>query len=70
MKIGIVIAMKNLVEMPESRFLRVLCKKCRNEQIVFSKASTEVRCLVCNEVLANPTGGKAKIKTKVLGELT
>ena len=47
------------------KFLKVKCKKCRNEQIVFSKASTVVKCLVCESVLAEPRGGLADIKTKV-----
>ena len=62
--------MKHLIRMPKSKFLRVLCIKCKNEQVIFNKASTEVRCLACNEILASPTGGEAEIRTKILGELT
>lgn len=51
---------------PKSKFVKVRCSKCKNEQIIFDKASTEVKCLVCGEVLAVPTGGKAKLKTNVL----
>lgn len=51
---------------PKSKFLKVRCSKCKNEQIMFDKASTEVKCLVCGEVLATTTGGKAKLKTNVL----
>ncbi len=40
-------------------FVKVKCK-CKNEQIVFSKASSEVKCLVCGEVLVKPTGGSAE----------
>ena len=50
---------------PKSRFLKVKCKKCRNEQIVFNKASTVVKCLVCDTVIAQPTGGLAAIQTKI-----
>jgi len=50
-----------------SGFLRVKCKGCRNEQIIFNKASTLVKCLVCDMILAEPTGGKAIIKGVVLG---
>ncbi|MBS3051254.1 MAG: 30S ribosomal protein S27e [Candidatus Aenigmarchaeota archaeon] len=53
------------MESPKSRFLKVKCKKCRNEQIVFSKAAMVVKCLVCETVLAEPTGGLANIQTKV-----
>ena len=51
---------------PRSKFLEVQCKKCKNKQIIFSHASREVRCLVCNEVLALPKGGKAEIKCEIL----
>lgn len=44
-------------------FLKVRCE-CKNEQVVFAKASSPVNCLVCGKALATPTGGKAK----VLGE--
>ena len=47
-------------------FTKVRCK-CKNEQVIFEKPSTTVRCLVCGEVLAEPTGGKAGIRAKVLG---
>ena len=41
-------------------FVKVKCK-CGNEQMIFSKASTVVKCLVCKETLAEPTGGKARV---------
>lgn len=51
---------------PDSKFLRVKCENCKNEQIIFNKASTRVKCLVCGKELAEPKGGKAVIKTKIL----
>ena len=51
---------------PNSRFLKVRCPKCNNEQIIFGKASTTVRCLICDTVLAEPSGGKAKIYGRIL----
>jgi small subunit ribosomal protein S27e len=51
---------------PVSKFIKVRCPKCKNEQIIFGKASSEVTCLVCGRVIASPTGGKAKIKARVL----
>ncbi|MEM5853075.1 MAG: 30S ribosomal protein S27e [Candidatus Aenigmatarchaeota archaeon] len=57
---------KDLVVLPKSKFLRVLCLKCKNEQVIFNKASTVVKCLRCGEILAEPTGGEARIKGKVL----
>lgn len=50
-------------------FVRVKCDECGNEQITFSRASTEVNCLVCSEVLARPTGGKAEFPGKIVQEL-
>jgi len=49
-----------------SKFLKVRCSKCKNEQYIFGKASTVVKCLKCGNVLAVPRGGKAKIKTRIL----
>ena len=51
---------------PTTKFLKVVCSKCKNEQVIFNKPSSVVKCLVCGEVLAEPTGGKGKIKSKVL----
>jgi small subunit ribosomal protein S27e len=48
------------------KFLKVRCR-CKNEQVIFEKPSAVVKCLVCDEVLAEPTGGKANIKAKILG---
>ncbi len=58
--------MKEIIPKPESKFLKVVCSKCKNEQIIFNKASSKVKCLVCGFELAGPTGGKARIKSKVI----
>lgn len=57
---------KNNQEIKKSKFVRVRCVKCKNEQIIFGKATTRVKCLICNAILTEPSGGKAKIKTRVL----
>lgn len=49
----------DIVQQPRSRFLRVKCLDCENEQIIFGYATTEVKCLNCGKVLAKPSGGKA-----------
>ncbi len=54
---------------PESKFLKLRCPKCKNEQIIFEKASTTVACLVCGNVLAEPNGGKAKFNARALESL-
>ncbi|MCD6474320.1 MAG: 30S ribosomal protein S27e [Thermoplasmata archaeon] len=53
-----------------SPFYKVRCKDCGNHQIVFSKASMVVNCQICGAVLAEPTGGKAKIKGEIVEELS
>jgi len=49
----------------KGKFIRVRCSKCKATQAIFGKASTKVRCLECNTVLAIPSGGKAKIRSRV-----
>ena len=51
---------------PSSNFVKVKCSKCKNEQIGFGKSSTIVKCLVCGKILIEPTGGKSKIKARIL----
>ena len=57
---------KALLPLPKSKFLKVVCPNCGNEQIIFSHAKSVVKCLVCDTVLAEPTGGAAKIKANVI----
>ncbi len=49
-----------------SKFVKIKCEKCKNEQVIFEKTASEIHCLVCNEILAQPTGGKASIKAQIL----
>ncbi|MFH0808251.1 MAG: 30S ribosomal protein S27e [archaeon] len=49
----------------KGKFIRVKCSKCKETQTIFGKASTKVRCLGCNTILALPSAGKAKIRAKV-----
>jgi len=55
-----------LVPKPRGKFLRVKCLKCGNEQLLYSNAVNKVTCNVCGEILAEPAGGKAKIKGEIL----
>ena len=50
-----------LIPRPTSRFLRVRCRTCESEQIIFSHTTHQIKCRTCGEVLAEPAGGKAKI---------
>ncbi len=55
-----------MIPQPKSKFIKVRCAKCKNEQIIFGNTSTVVMCLVCNKELAYPTGGKSKVSGRVL----
>ena len=57
---------KVLIPHPRSKFIRVRCPDCGNEKVTFSHASIVVRCLVCGRVLAQPTGGKARLSGHVV----
>lgn len=50
-------------------FIKVKCKKCKNEQVVFQKAATKVVCLVCNEPVLERTGGKVILLADSLGKV-
>jgi small subunit ribosomal protein S27e len=50
----------------QSKFLKVKCTDCENEQVVFDHASTSVQCNVCGRTLVEPRGGKAEIKSKII----
>jgi len=57
---------KILVPQPKSRFIRVKCPDCGNEQVTFTHAAIEVKCHACGRVLVKPTGGKAQILAEVV----
>jgi small subunit ribosomal protein S27e len=61
--------MKDSIRMPSSKFVVVACKSCKNSQIMFNKASTKVVCTNCGEVIAEPRGGQAEIKGKLLQQV-
>lgn len=53
---------------PKSKFLTVKCSKCKNEQVIFDRPSSDIKCLVCGELLCKSTGGFGKVNAKVLKE--
>jgi small subunit ribosomal protein S27e len=61
---------KELILSPKSKFLKVMCLKCKNEQIIFNKAASDIKCLVCGNILAEATGGMSVIKSRILKVLT
>jgi small subunit ribosomal protein S27e len=56
----------NKLKETASKFVKIRCPKCKNEQIMFGKASTAVKCLVCGKEVADSTGGKSRIKARIL----
>ena len=54
---------------PRTKFFKVKCGGCGNEQTIFSNANRDVKCLACNNVLAESRGGRVKLKVKPIKEL-
>ena len=57
---------KGIIPRPKTKFYRLKCPGCGNEQNVFSAASTRVTCVVCNAELAKTKASKIETKTKIL----
>jgi len=60
---------EHLIPRPSSRFLKLRCRSCENEQIVYSHTTHLIKCRACGEVLAEPRGGKAKINGIIIAVL-
>ncbi len=58
--------MQSIIQESSSKFIKVRCPKCKNEQIIFGKAASEIKCLVCSRPLAESTGGKSRVKSRIL----
>lgn len=58
--------MKMAEQKTKTGFIKVRCHSCGNEQFIFGRAATEIKCLKCEEVIAVPTGGKAAVKAEIL----
>jgi small subunit ribosomal protein S27e len=59
-----------LTPVPRSKFFKVQCTECGNEQIVFSNVASVVKCTICGKDLALPTGGKTKIFSDSVKEIS
>ncbi|MCA1814720.1 MAG: 30S ribosomal protein S27e [Halobacteriales archaeon] len=51
----------------ESKYRRVKCGDCGNEQILFLRAATAIKCQVCGATMAEPTGGLARLRGEIVG---
>ncbi len=56
------------IPFPKTKFLKVKCPNCDNEQTIFNSAKTVVKCDICDSDLALPRAGKAKILAEILEE--
>lgn len=52
--------------MARGEFVKVKCRDCGNEQVVFEKPAEDIECVVCDDVLAYSRGGTAEFQAKVL----
>lgn len=59
----------DVIPKPASRFLLVICEKCKKESIVYSHTTRKIYCKGCGELLASNTGGKAIINAKIIKRL-
>jgi len=49
----------------KSKFLRVVCPRCKKNKTIFGKSSTLVKCENCNYLLLETKGGKSKIRAPI-----
>jgi len=60
---------RTLIPKPGSAFILVKCSNCGNEQVLFSSSTIDIKCKICDSLIAQRTGGKAKILGSVLERL-
>jgi len=59
----------NLIPQPKTKFIRVKCSGCGNEQTIFNAASSDVKCNACNQLLAKSKASRVELKAKVVKEM-
>lgn len=61
----------DLIAKPKSHFLKVKCKECDNEMIIFDHAKMKIQCSnkECDQIIAEPQSGKAIISGEILEQL-
>ena len=55
----------NMVSKGRGNFLKVKCLDCDNEQIIFDRAASDVKCIICGKTLVKSRGAKAKIMAHI-----
>ena len=58
-----------LIPKPNSAFLNIECLKCQEKNIIYSHTTSNIYCKSCKELLAERSGGKAKINGNILNSL-
>jgi ribosomal protein S27E len=48
-----------------SKFLRVLCPRCKTTHTIYGKSSSRVKCNGCGYLLNKPRGGKTKVRAPI-----
>jgi small subunit ribosomal protein S27e len=43
------------------QFIKVSCRDCGNEAIIFNRPASVISCAICGATLARPAGGKADL---------
>lgn len=55
------------IPMPSSRFYRLECSECNEQQVVYSHATMQVFCNQCGSPLASSSGSKANLTGRIRG---
>jgi small subunit ribosomal protein S27e len=58
-----------LIPKPNSAFLNIQCSKCGENNIIYSHTTSNIYCKSCNELIAERSGGKAKINGNTISAL-
>jgi small subunit ribosomal protein S27e len=48
-----------------NRFIKIKCSECGNEQITYTKGSSNISCNICGAELAKPTGGTIMTSSEI-----
>lgn len=51
-----------------NKFIKIKCPECGNEQITFTRASSNVSCHICGAEIIKPTGGLIKTSGEIVEE--
>ncbi len=49
-----------------NKFIKIKCPDCGNEQVTYTKISSQVACFICGNTIARPTGGTLETTSEVV----